>query len=124
MTNTLNTPIEALEYAYPFRISRYAVREGSGGKGQYQGGNGLVRTYELLQPAEITVLSDRRVTRSYGLEGGESGQPGRNCIKRSGKEEEIDGKCSLSVEAGDVLIIETPGGGGHGQLKPSLKNSR
>jgi N-methylhydantoinase B len=76
MTNTLNTPIEALEYAYPFRISRYALRDGSGGKGQHQGGDGLVRAYEFLQPAEITLLSDRRVTRPYGLKGGEPGKPG------------------------------------------------
>jgi N-methylhydantoinase B len=115
MTNTLNTPIEALEYAYPFRISRYAVREGSGGKGQYQGGNGLVRTYEFLQPAEITVLSDRRVTQPYALEGGDPGAPGRNCLKHTGAEQVLPGKCSFSVEKDDVLIIETPGGGGCGQ---------
>ncbi len=115
MTNTLNTPIEALEYAYPFRISRYALRDGSGGKGQHQGGDGLVRAYEFLQPAEITLLSDRRVTRPYGLEGGESGQPGRNRVRKNGEEKDIPGKCSFSVETGDVLTIETPGGGGYGK---------
>ncbi|MBA3964622.1 MAG: hydantoinase B/oxoprolinase family protein [Nitrospirales bacterium] len=114
MTNTLNTPVEAVEYAYPFRISRYAMRERSGGNGQHQGGDGIVRTYEFLQPAEITLLSDRRVTKPYGLKSGESGQPGRNCLKQNGIEQEVSGKCSFAVEAGDELTIETPGGGGYG----------
>ena len=114
MTNTLNTPVEALEYAYPFRISRYAVRENSGGKGAQHGGNGLVRVYEFFQPAEITILSDRRVSRPYGLESGQPGQPGCNRVKQQGVENNIPGKCSVSVEVGDELIIETPGGGGYG----------
>jgi len=117
MTNTLNTPVEALEYAYPFRIMRYALREESGGKGQHQGGDGLVRAYEFLQSAEITLLSDRRVTRPYGLEGGEKGNLGRNRKKQAGVEKDIPGKCSFSVEVGDELIIETPGGGGYGHLQ-------
>jgi len=70
MTNTLNKPVEALEYAYPFRIMCYALRECSGGSGQRRGGDGTIRTYEVLQPAEITLLSDRRGTKPYGLEGG------------------------------------------------------
>jgi N-methylhydantoinase B len=115
MTNTLNTPIEALEYAYPFRIMRYALQEWSGGKGRQRGGDGLVRRYEFLQPAEITVLSDRRVTKPYGLEGGEPGQPGRNGLKQNGVEKDIPGKCSIPVDAGDELSIETPGGGGFGK---------
>ena len=114
MTNTLNTPIEALEYAYPFRISHYALRERSGGNGQHRGGYGLVRTYEFLQPADITVLSDRRIIRPYGLADGEPGQPGRNRVRQNGVAKEVPGKCSFPVEAGDVLIIETPGGGGFG----------
>jgi len=77
-TNTLNTPVEALEYAYPFRISGYALREGLGGQGRRQGGNGLLRSYEFLQPAEVTVLSDRRITQPYGLKGGAPGQSDRN----------------------------------------------
>lgn len=112
MTNTLNTPVEAVEHTYPFRITRYALREGSGGAGQYQGGHGLVRAYEFLQSAEVTLLSDRRVTKPYGLEGGGSGQPGRNRVRQNGEEKTLPGKCSISVEAGDVLTIETPGGGG------------
>jgi len=114
MTNTLNTPVEALEYAYPFRILRYALRNGSGGKGKHQGGEGLVREYKFLQPAEITLLSDRRVTKPYGLQGGSSGDPGLNRSKQTGMEKDVPGKCSFPVKAGDSLIIETPGGGGYG----------
>ena len=115
MTNTLNTPVEALEYAYPFRISRYALRNGSGGNGRQRGGDGIVRTYEFLQPAEITLLSDRRVTKSYGLEGGEPGQPGNNRVRQKGVKKNVSGKCSFPVGAGDSLTIETPGGGGFGK---------
>ncbi len=114
MTNTLNTPVEAVEYAYPFRIARYALREKSGGKGQHQGGDGIVRTYEFLQSAEVTLLSDRRITKPYGLEGGAPGESGRNSLKQNGIEKDVSGKCSFPVEAGDELTIETPGGGGYG----------
>ncbi len=114
MTNTLNTPVEALEYAYPFRISRYALRDGSGGMGRHRGGDGLVREYEFLQSAEITLLSDRRNTNPYGLENGASGQPGTNRLTQNKIEKEIPGKCSFPVEAGDTLTVETPGGGGYG----------
>ena len=114
MTNTLNTPVEALEYAYPFRISQNAIREESGGKGKYQGGQGLVRAYAFLQPADVTVLSDRRIINPFGLEGGWPGQVGRNHVRKLGKEKDLPGKCSFTVEAGDELIIETPGGGGYG----------
>ena len=79
-----------------FSIARYALREGSGGKGQHQGGDGLVRIYEFLQPAEITLLSDRRVTRPYGLAGGEPGKPGRNCVKEQGIEKGLPGKMFVS----------------------------
>ncbi len=116
MTNTLNTPVEAVEYAYPFRIARYALRDESGGNGQHQGGDGIVRTYEFLQPAEVTLLSDRRITKPYGLEGGAPGQPGRNQLKQNGIEKDVSGKCSFPVEAGDQLTIETPGGGGFGEI--------
>jgi N-methylhydantoinase B len=114
MTNTLNTPVEALEYAYPFRITRYALREGSGGKGRHQGGDGLLREYEFPQPAEITLLSDRRVTKPYGLEEGGSGEPGRNCLNQNGVERDLPGKCSIPVKTGDVLTVQTPAGGGFG----------
>jgi N-methylhydantoinase B len=115
MTNTLNTPIEALEYAYPFRVRRYEIRRGSGGAGLQPGGDGIRREMELLHQAQITLLTERRRFAPYGLAGGESGQPGRNLLIRDGQESELSGKATLTLQAGDVLRIETPGGGGHGQ---------
>ena len=117
MTNTLNTPVEALEFAYPLRVRRYEVRRGSGGKGARRGGDGVRRDLELLAPARVTLLTERRRYPPYGLEGGESGETGRNLRRPApGAEwEELPGKCSLEMEAGEVLRIETPGGGGHGE---------
>jgi N-methylhydantoinase B len=116
MTNSLNTPIEALEYAYPFRVRRYAYRRGSGGDGKFRGGDGLIREIELLAPAQVTLLAERRKFHPWGLQGGEAGAAGRATVKaaRTGEETEVAGKCSLYLEAGDVLRIETPGGGGWG----------
>jgi N-methylhydantoinase B len=117
MTNSLNTPVEALEYAYPFRVRRYSYREGSGGGGEFRGGDGLIREIELLAPAQVTLLADRRKFRPWGLEGGEDGAAGRAVATKgaTGEEIELPGKCSLQLEAGDVLRIETPGGGGWGR---------
>jgi len=117
MTNSLNTPVEALEYAYPFRDRRYAYREGSGGEGKFRGGDGLIREVELLTDAEVTLLADRRKFRPYGLEGGREGAPGRAVVLKveSGEEVELPGKCSRQFKNGDVLRIETPGGGGWGK---------
>jgi N-methylhydantoinase B len=115
MTNTLNTPVEALEYAYPFRVRRYEIRRGSGGAGQQPGGDGIGREIELLYPAQITLLTERRRFAPYGLAGGESGQPGRNLLIRNGEASELPGKATLTLPAGDVLRIETPGGGGYGK---------
>ncbi len=112
MTNTLNTPIEALEYTYPIRVRRYALRTGSGGKGHHRGGEGLVRDIEFLCPATVTILSERRQTVPYGLQGGEPGRPGRNVLIRDGKEHDLPGKVEIRVEAGDILSLRTPGGGG------------
>jgi N-methylhydantoinase B len=115
MTNSLNTPVEALEFFYPFRVRRYSYRRGSGGRGRYCGGDGLIREIEMLVPSQITILSDRRKTQPYGLAGGEPGQAGRNQIRRAGgRVERLPGKCNLHAEPGDVLTIETPGGGGWG----------
>ena len=117
MTNSLNTPIEALEYAYPFRVRRYAYREGSGGAGKFRGGDGLVREIELLAPAQVTLLAERRKFRPWGLQGGGAGAAGRATVTKaqSGETTELPGKCSVHLEAGDVLRIETPGGGGWGE---------
>ncbi|HEX4809615.1 MAG TPA: hydantoinase B/oxoprolinase family protein [Bryobacteraceae bacterium] len=115
MTNSLNTPIEALEYSYPFRVRQYSYRTGSGGQGKYTGGDGLVREIELLAPAQITLLSDRRIHAPYGLAGGACGACGRNILIENGVERELPGKCNFRVNAGAILRIETPGGGGWGQ---------
>ncbi len=114
MTNSLNTPIEALEYGYPFRVLRYAYRKDSGGNGKYRGGDGLVREIELLGPAQVTLLTERRIFPPYGLHGGFPGRLGRNVLIENGTEQELPGKCNLDVKAGTILRIETPGGGGWG----------
>jgi N-methylhydantoinase B len=116
MTNSLNTPIEALEYAYPFRVRRYAYRDGSGGAGKYRGGDGLIREVELLADAQVTLLADRRKFQPYALSGGEDGAPGRaSLVAPDGVSTELPGKCSLHVSQGSVLRLETPGGGGWGR---------
>ena len=115
MTNTMNTPIEALEFVYPLRLQRYALRRGSGGAGKFKGGDGLVRDVEFLSPARVTVLSERRRFAPYGLQGGHPGEKGQNVLYRGGVEEVVlSGKEVLDVEPGDVLSIRTPGGGGWG----------
>ena len=116
MTNSLNTPVEALEYAYPLRVRRYGYRYGSGGTGRYRGGDGLVREIELLADAQMTLLADRRKYRPYGLYGGSEGAAGRATLIDAGSdvETELPGKCSRRASAGGVLRIETPGGGGWG----------
>ena len=114
MTNSLNTPIEALEYAYPFRVRRYGYRAGSGGAGLFRGGDGLIREIELLGAAQVTLLADRRVFAPYGLNGAAEGTKGRSILIENGVEKELPGKCNLQVKTGDIVRIETPGGGGWG----------
>lgn len=114
MTNSLNTPIEALEHSYPFRIRRYQVREGSGGAGQFRGGAGIRRDLEILGDARVTVLSDRRVSKPYGLAGGSPGSAGRTVLVGADSERDLAGKCSLDVTSGEVISIRSPGGGGYG----------
>ena len=115
MTNTLNTPVEALEYAYPFRVKRYEIRRGSGGEGQTSGGDGLCREIELLYEAQVTLLSDRRRLAPYGLAGGQSGQPGRNTLIRHGQRVALPAKTTQILQPNDIICIETPGGGGYGK---------
>jgi N-methylhydantoinase B len=117
MTNSLNTPIEALEYAYPFRMIRYAVRRGSGGAGQNPGGDGLVREIELLGGAQVTVLADRRRTKPWGLAGGDDGAPGETTAIIDGVEEKLPGKLTREFGAGSRLRIASPGGGGWGKVE-------
>jgi N-methylhydantoinase B len=114
MTNTLNTPVEALESAYPVRVVEYSIREGSGGEGRWRGGDGVVREIELLTEADVTILSDRRKHAPYGLAGGRPGKRGRNILIRSHRRERLPGKGTLRGRAGDRIRIETPGGGGYG----------
>jgi N-methylhydantoinase B/oxoprolinase/acetone carboxylase alpha subunit len=114
MTNTLNTPIEALEFAYPLRVTRYGIRHQSGGKGAYSGGDGVIRELEFLGEAQLTMLSDRRQQRPYGLEGGEPAKPGKNTLIRHNRRRNLPSKFNMQVEAGDRLTIATPGGGGYG----------
>jgi len=113
MTNTLNTPVEVLELNYPLRVARYAIRTGSGGDGEFKGGDGVVRQYEFLEDAEVSLLTERRRHAPWGLNGGEAGQRGRNELDG----EELPGKIEFSVSAGQTLTIKTPGGGGFGKSK-------
>jgi N-methylhydantoinase B len=115
MTNSLNTPVEAFEHQFPVRIRSYRVRAGSGGGGRFRGGGGVVKEFEFLEPAEITLLSDRRARGPYGLSGGTAGKPGQNLLERSGRAGKLRAKVRLEAMAGDVLKIETPGGGGWGK---------
>ena len=115
MTNSLNTPVEALEYAYPFRVRKYAYQPNSGGSGKFRGGDGLIREVELLADAQVTLLSDRRKFRPHGLAGGGPGTAGQATHTSENKTHEIPGKTSMFAKAGDIIRIETPGGGGWGK---------
>ena len=110
MTNTLNTPIESLEMHYPLRVRQYRIRQNSGGEGKQKGGNGIIREYEFLEPSQLSLLSERRINKPWGLHGGVAGASGNNLL--NGKP--LPSKCNLHVMAGDRLLIETPGGGGWG----------
>ena len=115
MTNTLNTPIEALEYTYPLRITRYEIRQDSAGGGRFRGGEGIRRDIEFLVDAQVTLLTERRLTCPYGLRGGSPGAVGENILIREGVEDTIlPGKTTLYLHKGDMLSVRTPGGGGYG----------
>ncbi|PYT31381.1 MAG: hypothetical protein DMG58_12300, partial [Acidobacteria bacterium] len=115
MTNSWNTPIEAFERQYPLRVNRYQVRRGSGGRGKHAGGDGIVREIEFLTPCDVTILSDRRSRGPYGA-GGSAGATGRNTLLRGKKQVKIPAKANFLMGAGDVLRIESPGGGGWGKV--------
>jgi N-methylhydantoinase B len=110
MSNALNTPVEALELAYPLRVRRYGLRLGSGGAGRFRGGDGVVRELEALEPCRLSLLTERRAHAPRGARGGRPGLPGRNLLNG----EELPAKTTRALQAGDVLRIETPGGGGFG----------
>jgi N-methylhydantoinase B/oxoprolinase/acetone carboxylase alpha subunit len=117
MTNTRNTPVEALERAFPMRVRRYRLRTHSGGGGRYDGGEGIERDVEMLEDATVSLVTERRVSRPWGLDGGGPGAPGENWLLPSGDEsraERLPDKCTVEFRAGDVLRVLTPGGGGYG----------
>ena len=117
MTNTRITDVEVLESRYPVRLRRFAIRRGSGGGGARRGGDGVVRELEFLEAVEVSILSQRRLRRPYGMAGGKPGMPGRNLLCRCGREgwEELPPIVSFEAAPGDVSRIETPGGGGYGK---------
>jgi len=115
MTNTRITDPEVLEARFPVRLLDFGLRKGSGGGGRQRGGDGLVRRYEFTAPVTATLLCERRRSAPFGLAGGEPAQPGRNWVeRRDGRVEELPGRCAVDLEAGDRLLLETPGGGGFG----------
>jgi N-methylhydantoinase B/oxoprolinase/acetone carboxylase alpha subunit len=117
MTNTQNTPVEALERAFAMRVRRYRLRRGSGGAGRWPGGEGVERDLEMLEPTTVSLITERRVSRPWGLEGGDSGACGENWLVPGGDEdraEALPDKCTIHLKAGDVVRLLTPGGGGWG----------
>lgn len=114
MSNTRNTPVEALEHSLPVRVTAYCLRAGSGGRGRYAGGDGVVRALQFLAPATVTVTSERRRRPPYGLQDGEPGQCGENWLELAGERSEVAGKATLALPAGAILHVATPGGGGWG----------
>jgi 5-oxoprolinase (ATP-hydrolysing) len=115
MTNTRITDAEVLETRYPVRLLRFALRSGSGGAGRWRGGDGLVRRYAFVRPVRLSLLTERRLVSPWGLAGGAPGARGRNAVeRRDGRVEELAGRASLELAAGDRLVVETPGGGGYG----------
>jgi len=115
MTNSLNTPIEALESAYPVRVRRYVLRRGSGGAGKFRGGEGIIRELEFLTEVRGSILSDRRKFRPYGLAGGKQGKPGKNQLTVDGQVRSLPSKVAFTAPRGAVLTIQSPGGGGWGK---------
>jgi len=128
MTNTRNTPVESLEHAYPFRVRETAIRRGSGGRGRWRGGDGVVRTIELLAPARVTVISERRARGPYGLAGGEPGKPGVNRVtpaRGGGRGSRVmPSKFQVDLAAGSRVTVESPGGGGFGRPAGAKRRAR
>jgi N-methylhydantoinase B/oxoprolinase/acetone carboxylase alpha subunit len=117
MTNTRNTPVEALERAYPVRVLRYRLRDGSGGHGWSRGGDGIERDVEVLEDCTVSLITERRVSQPWGLAGGEPAATGENWLLPGGDEaraEPLPDKCTVKLKAGDVIRMLTPGGGGWG----------
>jgi N-methylhydantoinase B len=111
MSNTLSTPVEALELQYPLRVERYALRHGSGGDGRHRGGDGVLRELRVLEPCRLSIISERRAHAPQGQRGGGPGAPGANSVNGDA----LPAKVTRDLDAGDVIRIETPGGGGFGR---------
>ena len=124
MTNSLNTPVEVLEHAFPVRLLRYGLRPRSGGRGRWRGGDGVIREIEMLADAQVSLLCDRRKIPPYGLAGGEPGMPGKNELQRAGRSIPLPGKCAFRAQSGDVVKIQSPGGGGWGKKRRGTRKSR
>ncbi len=118
MTNTRNTPIESLEHAYPLRVRSVRIRRGSGGAGRNPGGEGIERSLELLVPSRVTVIADRRARGAWGLAGGGAGAPGFTRVAAGGRTRTMPAKFTVTLPAGAVLTLASPGGGGHGAFRP------
>ncbi len=117
MTNTRNTPIEALEHAYPLRVTETRIRRGSGGRGRFAGGDGIVRSLELLAPGRVTLMSERRARGPYGLAGGGPGRPGENRVRVRGVTRRLPAKAQVDLPAGAIVTVASPGGGGFGRAR-------
>jgi N-methylhydantoinase B len=124
MTNTMNTPVEALEAELPVRVVRYTVRQRSGGLGFHAGGDGIDREIEFLTPAQVTLLTERRSVAPSGLNGGRPGRPGVNQLRHGKRECNLPAKATILVVTGDSLRVSTPGGGGWGMQRPRKTKPR
>ena len=120
MTNTLNTPVEAIERELPVMVESYSVRKGSGGAGRFPGGDGITRQYRFLEDSHVSLITERREKRPWGAQGGEDGKSGRNTLVSETGEKKLPAKCSIAVKAGESVRIETPGGGGWGAPSPAV----
>jgi N-methylhydantoinase B/oxoprolinase/acetone carboxylase alpha subunit len=123
MTNSKNTPIEALERTFPLRVLRYRLRQGSGGAGRFRGGDGIERDVQVLEECTVSLITERRVSQPWGLQGGGPGARGENWLLPGGYErlaKRLPDKCTLRLSAGDVIRMLTPGGGGWGPSAPGV----
>ena len=115
MTNTLSTPIEVMEEEFPVRVERFQIKPGTGGNGQFRGGDGTTKVFTFLEEASVTVMTTRRRTKPYGLAGGQDGEPGAQFKGREGEWTPVEASSTHTVRAGESFRLDTPGGGGFGK---------
>jgi 5-oxoprolinase (ATP-hydrolysing) len=122
MTNSRLTDPEVLEWRFPVRLESFAIRRGSGGAGRHRGGDGVVRRVRFLEPMTAVILANHRRVAPFGVAGGAAGAVGRNWVERAdGTREDFGATCAVAMRAGDVFVIETPGGGGFGPAAPAAE---